>query len=138
LTVISATKHVVVNELQNGTKNVLFVIAHSDSKAIFLPGVKGGKLSFSELSSITRLKAPSRTIVLLACKTGAVNEGTRSIAELLLKNKLATAVLASAHDVYATDLPEMFGKLRGSTLRDSFPQFRAIVELQTTSNPVQP
>jgi hypothetical protein len=90
-----ATKDALEKELRSGSRNVLFLIAHSDSESIFLPGLHGGRLSMKELDQLKRDAAPSRVVVLLACKTGQVNGKTNSIAEIILKNKLAATVLAS-------------------------------------------
>jgi hypothetical protein len=48
-----------------------------------------------ELNEVRRDTAPGRAVVLLACRTGQVNGKTNSIAEVILKNKLAATVLAT-------------------------------------------
>jgi hypothetical protein len=128
--IATATKRGLINELETGNKDVLFIIAHSDSKSIFLPGLQGGKISLHELDSIKREVAPQRVIVLLACKTGSINGRTQSIAETLLKNRLAAVVFASEGSVDATELGTMLRTLSTSSLAKSFADFRAIVRLQ--------
>jgi len=132
----TATKKEILKEFAEGSSNVLFVIAHSDSKAIFLPGLAGGKISMDEFDKIRRDVAPERVVVLLACKTGAINGETQSIAEALLKNRLASAVYASEDYIYATDLARMVRKLQNNgTLNQAFGDLRTIVELEEPSSP---
>ncbi len=124
-----ATKESVIKEFREGTKDILFVIAHSDSQSIFLPGLNGGKLSFEELKSVTRKEAPNRVIVLLACRTAKAAKGKESIAEILLKNRLATAVLASENNIYASSIAGIFHTLiddKGN-LNQSFKELSTIV-----------
>jgi len=128
-TIIPATKESVSTELSEGTKNVLFLMAHSDSQSIYLPGLKGGKLSYRDLESIVRDVAPNRAIVLLACRAGKDRGEQRSLAKLFLKNRLATAVLASDGDVYATSIAGVLRTLlrdKGN-LNQSFGDLRTIV-----------
>jgi hypothetical protein len=131
-----ATRKVVLQELREGQSNVLFVIAHSDSNAIFLPGVAGGKITMQELESIRRDVAPDRAIVLLACKTGGVNGATQSIAETLIKNRLASVVFASDEFIHTKDVAEMLRNLRqGSMLGQVFESLRAIVRVDEPEGP---
>jgi len=126
-----ATKKSLEKELGSGSKNVLFLIAHSDSESIFLPGLHGGRLSMKELDQIHRDVAPNRAVVLLACKTGQVNGKTNSIAEIILKNKLAATVLATDGYIYATDLSDMLREFQShGVLGRAFPELRPIVQLK--------
>jgi hypothetical protein len=130
-----ATKPALVKELKDGTATFLLVIAHSDSENLYLPGVNGGRLSLSELTQIQRRDAPDRVIVLLACKVGDVNNRVASIAETILHNKLATAVLASNNYVYAADVSSMIGIfVRSGKLSDAFP---GLVTIVVKGNPFQ-
>jgi len=125
-----ATKATVLSELHRGNSNVLFLIAHSDSRYLFLPGLAGEKISIQELDRISRDVAPDRVIVLLACKTGELNGETQSIAEIMIKNRLASVVYASDDYLRADDLPGMFRKLENGTPSKAFDELRAIVEIE--------
>lgn len=126
-----ATKGALEKELRSGSKNVLFLIAHSDSESIFLPGLHGARLSMKELDQIQRDAAPNRVVVLLACKTGQVNGKTNSIAEIILKNKLAATVLATDGYIYAKDLSDMLREFQShGVLGQAFPDLRPIVQLK--------
>jgi hypothetical protein len=131
-----ATKMAVLREFEEGSSNVLFVIAHSDSNAIFLPGVAGGKITIQELDRIARDHAPDRAIVLLACKAGAVNGQTQSLAETLIKNRLATVVFASDELVYTKDVAEMLRKLQeNAVLGEAFDRLRVMVRFDEPDGP---
>lgn len=128
----NATKKAVEEELQTGSNNVLFLIAHSDSESIFFPGLHGGSLSIQELDQIRRKNAPNRVIVLLMCGTGQVNGKLASIAETIVKNKLAVAVMATGGIVDAAKLSEMLRNFQEhGLLRKAFPDLRGIVQLET-------
>jgi hypothetical protein len=129
ISIHTATKPALIKELTEGNATFLLVIAHSDSNYLYLPGVNGGRLSLSELNQIQRQDAPHRVIVLLACKAGDVNNSVASIAEVILKNKLATAVLAASNYVYAADLSSMIAAfVTSGKLGGAFPGLRTIVE----------
>jgi hypothetical protein len=101
-----ATKKEVLREFRDGNGNVLLVMAHSASNVIYLPGVE-------------------------ACKTGEVNGQTPSIAETLIKNKLASTVLASDDIIYTGDVAEMLRSLQENTaLGRAFENLRTIVEVR--------
>src|SRR5260370_24354807 len=68
-----ATKKSLDKELGSDSKNVLFLIAHSDSKSIFLPGLHVGRLSMKELDQIHRNVPPNQAVLLLTYKTRQVN-----------------------------------------------------------------
>ena len=126
----AVTKKDVLKEFHEGNSNILFVIAHSDSNAIFLPGVAGGKITREDLDTIRRESTPNRAIVLLACKTGVANGDTHSIAEALIKNKLANVVVASDELISVKDVAEMLRNLQaGATLGQVFQALRAIVQV---------
>jgi hypothetical protein len=79
-------------------------MAHSDSRSIYLPGLNGGRLSYRDLKSIVRDVVPNRAVVLLVCKAGKDRGEQMSLAKLFLKNRLATTVLASDGNFYATSI----------------------------------
>src|SRR5260370_33524347 len=84
-----------------------------------------------ELDQIHRDVAQNRAVVLLACKTGQVNGKTNSIAEIILKNKLAATVLATDGYIYATDLSDMLREFQShGVLGRAFPELRPIVQLK--------
>lgn len=130
----NATKSSLIKELKDGAATFLLVIAHSDSSSLYLPGLNGGRLSMKELMQIQRQQAPDRVIVLLACKVGEVNNRVESIAEVILHNKLATAVLAANNYVYAADLSNMIAAFVNSgKLGGAFPGLKTIVEKKSSS-----
>jgi hypothetical protein len=109
---IRATKPALLDELKSGNKDVIFVIAHSDSQSIYLPGSDGDKISIRELRSLKRDNTPDRIVVLLVCEGGSVNERTSSMAEILLQNNLAKSVLATPDLVDARGIAAMLRQLR--------------------------
>ena len=110
-----ATKSNVLDELAKGDSDVVVLIAHSDGKDIYLPGLFGGKLSFAEIESIRREEAPNRVIVLLVCHAGTVSGTVTSFSEVIIKNKLAKTVLASPKLVGAEAVPQLLADLTSKT-----------------------
>jgi hypothetical protein len=134
-----ATKKAVLKEFQEGENDVLFLVAHSDSNSILLPGVAGGRITVRDLDSIKRESAPDRAIVLLACKTRAVKGQSPSLAETLIKNRLASIVFASDEFVYTKDVSAMLRNLHQSgTLGQAFESMGAIVHVDEPYIPWNP
>lgn len=134
-----ATKKAVLKEFQEGQNNVLFLIAHSDSNSIFLPGLAGGRITIEDLDSIKRNSAPDRAIVLLACKTRAAKGQSPSLAEALIKNRLASIVFASEDLVYTKDVSAMLRSLHeNGTLGQAFESMGAIVRVDEPYIPWKP
>jgi hypothetical protein len=126
---VRATKATLEGELKVGDSNILFLIAHSDSKSLFLPGLNGERLDISELNSIRRDAAPNRVIVLFACSAGEVSTSTESIADVLIRNRLATSVMASGGLVYADQLAAKLRRLNnGEALRNVLSDLTTIVQ----------
>jgi hypothetical protein len=94
-----------------------------------MPGLTGGRITIDELDKITREQAPWRTVVLLACTAGFVSQKTASIAEIMVKNRLAASVFATDQLVLADQLPDLFKQLMqpGSSLKSVFKDLRQIV-----------
>jgi hypothetical protein len=105
------TKENFVNELLRGQNNVVVLIAHNKDKRIYLGGLNGEFISFDEIGSLKRDIAPNRMVVLITCSAGSVNDESTSLAEIMLKNKLARTVFASPTDVDATGVPELVEQL---------------------------
>jgi hypothetical protein len=112
------TKKGVLDELGKGNSDVLLLIAHSDGKHLYLPGLWGEKLSIDEIESIRREEAPNRLIILLVCNAGAGN--TRSFANAIIGSKLAKTVIASERRVRAERIPQFL-----TALFDSQPAWKA-------------
>ena len=115
-----ATKETFLEELRNGDADYIVLFAHSQYGNIRLPD--GKLITPEELAAIRRDEAPDRTIVLISCGTGTVNEGTSSIAEILLENKTAINVIAPPEPVSATEIPDMLRRFvaGGETLNQVF------------------
>lgn len=105
-----ASKDSLRNELLYGNDDFVLVIAHNDGHFVYLPG-SGGPISFDEFRRLQRSDAPNRTIVLVTCNGGARNESPRSLADILLQNKLAKTVFASETDIDANDVPALLRDL---------------------------
>jgi len=123
------TKDSLQSELLGGSGDVVFVIAHNDGHFVYLPG-SGGTVSYDEIRGLKRYAAPNRTIVLITCNGGSSSESTRSLADILLQNKLAKTVFASPTDVDASTLPALMkdllsegGELRRTLEKYSYLQF---------------
>jgi hypothetical protein len=101
----SASKAAFLNELAHGGRDQLMLIAHFEDGELHFPD--GDTLSLDELRSVKRETAPDRTLILISCKTGEVNEPVQSLAEIALQNKLALNVIAPPQPVSATDVPNL-------------------------------
>jgi hypothetical protein len=127
---VTANKQDLVEELHHGSRDVVLLMAHSESRTIHLPGAKGLSISFDELDRLRRDVPPDRVVVLLACDAGGVNASGQSLAEIIIKNGLAKTVLAPAGTIYAESVPGIINDLTsGVSLRDSLPTLRVIALL---------
>jgi hypothetical protein len=101
----TATKAEFESDLAHGQDDFLILIAHFDGNLLHFPS--GETMSMQEMEAIKRDTAPPRTIVLLSCDTGTVNQPTQSLAEIALKNKLAINVVAPPRPISAKDVPSL-------------------------------
>lgn len=115
-----ASKDSLQEELLHGNNDVVFLIAHNDGHLIYLPG-SGGTISFDDIRHLQRSEAPNRTIVLVTCNGGTLNESPRSLTDILLENKLAKTVFSSQRDVDANVVPALLRDLLagGSDIRST-------------------
>src|SRR5579883_1728246 len=60
-----ATRKALVQELQAGDNDVVFLMAHNDGKTIYLPS--GERLTREDLEGLRREVAPDRVVVLITC-----------------------------------------------------------------------
>jgi len=129
LTVDRAEKSKLIHELQDGNRNVIFIIAHSDSQFLYLPGQDGARVSLEELRSLRRQEAPDRIVVLMVCEGGNVNERAVSVGEILLQNNLAKTVLATPSLVDARGIAGMLRLFRdpSTSPRSAFPNLWQMV-----------
>lgn len=109
--VVAAKKQEVMHELQHGSSDIVFIVAHGTGASIYLPGTAGEPISASDLAQIQRFIAPERLAILITCKGGEVNGNAASISEALLHNKLVRAVFASSEDVDARQVPALVREL---------------------------
>jgi hypothetical protein len=80
-------------ELATGAKDVIIVVAHGTEDGIFLrPGERVSREDIINLKP--RSSGPAPLVLLLACRTGAVEKGSRAIAQTLLYRGYASAVIA--------------------------------------------
>jgi hypothetical protein len=120
LQVDSVTKADVLQELSVGQSDVVFLIAHSSSGVLYLPGKGGESISRNDLDRIKRDATPNRIVVLITCKGGTVNADTTSLAEAVLENRLARSVFASPLDVDARNVPQLLRDLMSArAIRDT-------------------
>lgn len=117
-------KQQLIQELAHGADDVVFVFAHNDGQSIYLSGARGESISMREISQIWRTEAPNRVIVAIVCEAGGVNGDQATLAELLLKNRLAKTVFASSKPVDARMIPQLLQKLftPGAKLREVLTQ----------------
>jgi hypothetical protein len=115
-----ASKSSLREELVYGNSDFVFLIAHNDGHFVYLPGSEG-PISYDEIRSLQRSDAPNRTIVLVTCNGGTLNENPRALADILLQNKLAKSVFASQGDIYADTVPSLLRDLLvgGSDVRST-------------------
>jgi hypothetical protein len=127
-----ATKDSLIQELTEGDSNLLVLFAHNPGQGIALSNGRGDMLSVSELRGIRRHAAPQRAVLLVVCGSGSVDKQDASIAEVLLQNKLATAVLASSEALDARRMPDAIRRFAGTRQLLEFVPFNLnpIVEQQ--------
>jgi len=127
----SATKESVLQELRAGSSETVVVVAHNNDGLLHFPD--GSTLSLAELSALSRLEAPDRTLVLISCDAGVVNGRTLSASEVVVKHKLALNVLAHPAPISATEVPAMLEDflINGKTIKESFPMLTPVTENQT-------
>ena len=101
------SKEEFLKEVATGKSDVLFVVAHSDSKSLFL---NGQEVTFAELEAMQDRQVPSarpRVAVLISCYAGNMTQGRRllfwrehqSWAELLVNKGYFDQVLASDREI---------------------------------------
>jgi hypothetical protein len=118
-----ATARAVVDSLRQGAKDVLLVVAHNDGTYIYMPS--GERLAFKDIAALKRETPPDRIVVLVTCKGASPQEGLKSLAAMLLENRLAKSVFASSDFIDARKLPEMLDRLSSSpSLRSALKEFQ--------------
>jgi hypothetical protein len=124
LNVVDAKKEVLLQEIRNGSNDALLIFAHNEYGRFYMSGVNGESISFDEIQNISRTTAPPRAIYLITCSEGSVNHGVESLAETMLKNKLAQTVFASTTDVDARKVPALLDALlRAHSPREAMREF---------------
>jgi hypothetical protein len=129
-----ATRKALLNEIANGTSNVILVYAHFDGTTLHMPdanGRQGEGITLDDFKNLAdRANAGDRVIVLVACNTARAVPGESSLVSLLLKKHLARAVLATAFPYDARKLPAFLQNLaKGIPPGKADPQLRQYVEL---------
>jgi hypothetical protein len=129
-----ATRQALLNELATGTSNLILVYAHFDGATLHMPdaaGRQGVGITLDDINALAdRPDARDRVIVLVACSTGKATAGDSSLVSLLLKKRLARAVLATALPYDAQRIPAFLQSLSaGDPPSKADPQLRPYVEL---------
>jgi len=110
----SPSKAQIQKVLMQDSIDTIILVAHNSDGRIYLSG-SDGDITLDEISLLKRDKALARAIVLITCKAGAVNGSTKSLAEIIKTNKLATVVYASPDDVDASLAPDILNELHTNT-----------------------
>ncbi len=110
----SASKAEIIEILTRSSNDTVILVAHNSGGHLHLSG-SDGDISFEEISKLRRDKNPARAIVLLTCEAGKVNGNTSSLAEIMKKNKLATAVYASPDVLDASLAADILNELHMNT-----------------------
>jgi len=120
LSIETATKEKLVEELANGSNDSVVLIAHFDGSKLHFPD--GRTMTRDELAAIKRDEAPERNLVLISCEAGSVNEPVESLAEIALRNKLAMNVVAPPQPVSAAPVPDLLRSylIDGKSIKDVF------------------
>ena len=116
----TATREAFVEELAMGSKDYLVLIAHFDSKGLHFPN--GDTMTKEEVANVKREAAPERTLVLISCETGSVNEPVESLVEIALRNNLAMNVVAPAHKLSGAQVPDFLRSylMEGKSINEVF------------------
>lgn len=119
-TIETATKKAFVEDLANGSNDYILLIAHFDGKRLYFPN--GDTMTKEEFANIKRESAPERTLVLISCDTGTVNEPVESLGEIALRNKLAMNVVAPARKLSGAEVPDFLRSylLEGKSINEVF------------------
>jgi len=134
----TADSRIVLDELKSGQDDLLILVAHNDGKTIYFPN--GKALAINDVEQLQRPKAPNRAIVLITCEAGGTGGEAASLAEILLRNRLATTVFASPRAVDAEQLPEFLNNLAHKPMREALDSLgiRQIVSLSPESRVIGP
>ncbi|MBI4249912.1 MAG: hypothetical protein HY611_10455 [Elusimicrobia bacterium] len=101
-----------------GGKDLLLLFAHNKDRRIYFPG--GGSVSFDEIDRIVPKGEPRRTIILVTCAAARGQRLAPSLAEILLRRKLARSVFAPFDAIPAEDVTPALDALfqSGNSLRE--------------------
>jgi len=106
-----------LSELGQGSENVLILIAHNAEGRIYFPD--GSSMDMRKIEQLERKVAPDRAVVLITCEAGGTGGDVPSLAETLLRNRLAAAVFASPKVIDAGELPALLQDLAAKPLGDA-------------------
>jgi hypothetical protein len=110
----SPSKAKIKETLLQDAKDTVILVAHNTNGKIHISG-SDGDISFEEISQFKRDKAPLRAILLLTCGAGAVNGSSKSLAEIMKANNLATVIYGSPELVDASQAPDILKELHMNT-----------------------
>lgn len=116
---LDATADRVSGSLQHGDGNIIILVAHNDGTHLHFSGTE--KLAIQDLRALSRPEAPDRIVLLITCEGAAA--GDLSIADILIKNKLARTVLANTGPVDATKLQEMLNAITRESVAEALKLF---------------
>jgi hypothetical protein len=131
----TATKATLLDEFNHGTSNVILLYAHFDGFTLHMPdhnGRDGVGVTLDDIKALAdRPDAKDRVIILVACNTAKSKAGDSSLVSLLLKKRLARAVLATALPYDARRIPAFLNSISAGELpTKADPQLRLYVEVE--------
>jgi hypothetical protein len=93
-----ASRQAILKDLGSGERDVIVIVGHGTSDAIFLPN--GERISREDILALPPRSGGKRPLVLLiACRGGAAERGSRSVAQALLHRGFASGVLAATKSI---------------------------------------
>ena len=121
-TVHKMNESALLRELQQGDENMLVLIAHNAEGRIYFPD--GTSIDMQKIAQLERKITPDRAVVLITCEAGGTGGNVPSLAETILKNRLAAAVFASPEVIDASKLPTLLRDLLAKPLRDALRSYQ--------------
>jgi hypothetical protein len=113
------SKEEVLKEFQEGSNNVVFVVAHASKQAFYINGEKITLKELEQLSVRESQRTAPRTIILLSCQTGNINakqglifkKDIKCLADILIGKKFADLVIAPTSDINQHEVVAVLKKI---------------------------
>jgi hypothetical protein len=136
------TKQQFFRELQEGTSDVLLLVAHSDGKSIYFNNERVSADELNALPDRQNLGSRARLAILISCSTGSLSRGRgpwllkepELIGEILVNKGFFDAVIAPDHEISVDEgLEALNDILRGResyAIRSTYKGWRKLAQIK--------